>query len=134
MRNLLFASLFLLSLSPAGAATLTIRVEGVQPDSNMVYAGVCDTAFEEALCPYKGRARARRGTVELRIRGVRPGPYAIAVFHDLNGNGRLDRNVIGLPGEPYGFSNDVGRRGPPLFSAARVVVREPDTTVVIPVR
>jgi uncharacterized protein (DUF2141 family) len=31
---------------------------------------------------------------------VKPGAYSIAVFHDRNGNGKLDRSFIGLPGEP----------------------------------
>jgi uncharacterized protein (DUF2141 family) len=65
---------------------------------------------------------------------VKPVAYSIAVFHDTSGNGKLDRSFIGLPNEPYGFSNDVGRRGPPDFEAARIVVREPLTTVVIPIR
>jgi uncharacterized protein (DUF2141 family) len=134
MSRIGLAAAFLLSISPACAATLTIRAEGVRPDQNMVYAGVCDTSFEEAACPYKDRAQAKVGTVELRIRNVKPGSYAIAVFHDVNGNGKLDRSFIGLPNEPYGFSNDVGRRGPPNFDAARIVVREPATTIVIPIR
>ncbi|MEE1610647.1 DUF2141 domain-containing protein [Microvirga sp. CF3016] len=134
MRHVGLTAALFLSVSSAHAATLTIRAEGVQPDQNMVYAGICDTSFEEITCPYKDRGQARSGTVELRIRNVKPGSYAIAVFHDINGNGRLDRSFIGLPNEPYGFSNDVGRRGPPSFEAARIVVKEPATTVVIPIR
>ncbi len=34
------------------------------------------------------------------------GDYAVAVFHDLNGNGKLDKNFIGYPIEPFGFSNN----------------------------
>jgi uncharacterized protein (DUF2141 family) len=120
--------------SSAQSATLTIRAEGVGSPQGMVYAGICDTSFEEATCPYKDRGAAKAGTVELRLRNVKPGSYAIAVFHDTNGNGKLDRNFIGLPSEPYGFSNDVGRRGAPDFDAARIVVREPSTTIVIPIR
>ena len=134
MRRVGLTAALLLSVSSAHAATLTIRAEGVKPDRNMVYAGICDTSFEEATCPYKDRGQATAGTVELRLRNVKPGSYSIAVFHDVNGNGKLDRSFIGLPNEPYGFSNDVGRRGPPNFEAARIVVREPATTVVIPIR
>ena len=128
------AVVLFLSVSSTQAATLTIRAQGVQADRNMVYAGICDTSFDEATCPYKDRGQATAGTVELRIRNVKPGTYAIAVFHDVNGNGKLDRSFIGLPNEPYGFSNDVGRRGPPNFEAARILVKEPTTTVVIPIR
>ena len=39
--------------------------------------------------------------------------YAIAVYHDLNKNGRLDKNFLGIPIEKYGFSN--GARA--MFSA-----------------
>lgn len=127
------SGLLLIASSPQ-AATLTIRAEGVGSAQGMVYAGICDTSFEEASCPYRDRGAARAGTVELRVRNVKPGSYSIAVFHDTNGNGKLDRNFIGLPREPYGFSNDVGRRGPPNFDAARIVVREPSTTVVVPIR
>jgi uncharacterized protein (DUF2141 family) len=42
-----------------------------------------------------------------------PGQYAIILFHDENGNGKLDRNALGVPTEPYGFSNNVrGFLGP----------------------
>jgi uncharacterized protein (DUF2141 family) len=134
MRRAGLIGLFVLAISSAQAATLTIRAEGVQSAQNMVYAGICDRSFEEATCPYKDRGSAKAGVVELRVRNVKPGSYAIAVFHDVNGNGQLDRNFIGLPNEPYGFSNDVGRRGPPNFGAAVIVVKEPSTTVVIPIR
>jgi uncharacterized protein (DUF2141 family) len=134
MRPVGLAVVLSLSVSSTQAATLTIRAQGVQADRNMVYAGICDTSFDEATCPYSDRGQATAGTVELRIRNVKPGTYAIAVFHDVNGNGKLDRSFIGLPNEPYGFSNDVGRRGPPNFEAARILVKEPTTTVVIPIR
>lgn len=117
----------------ASAATLVIQVRGVQSDQGAIYAGVCATGFGEGDCPYKGREAAAVGTVELRIQGVEPGDYAIAVFQDLNGNGRIDRPFF-IPTEPYGFSNDTGRIGPPRFEAAKVSVREPTTTVVIPLR
>jgi uncharacterized protein (DUF2141 family) len=43
--------------------------------------------------------------------------YAFAVFQDLNENGKLDKNWVGIPIEPYGFSNDpVIRFGPPSFN------------------
>ncbi|RPE08318.1 DUF2141 domain-containing protein [Chitinophaga lutea] len=35
------------------------------------------------------------------------GKYAISVFLDENGNGELDTNLVGIPREKYGFSNNV---------------------------
>lgn len=37
---------------------------------------------------------------------VEPGTYALAVYHDLNNNNRLDKNLLGYPREPFGFSNN----------------------------
>jgi uncharacterized protein (DUF2141 family) len=44
---------------------------------------------------------------------IEPGRYALAVYHDLNENNMLDKNFVGIPKEPYGFSNDFR----PRFSA-----------------
>lgn len=38
--------------------------------------------------------------------GLKPGTYAIAVVHDENGNGKLDKNLVGIPTEGYGVSNN----------------------------
>lgn len=43
-----------------------------------------------------------------RICLVLPGPnrYAVAVYHDRNGNGRIDRNFLGVPTEGGGLSGN----------------------------
>ena len=52
--------------------------------------------------------------------GVAPGDYAVSEFHDENGNGKLDRNFIGMPKEGVGASNDAtGHMGPPKYDDAR---------------
>ncbi len=131
----LIALLALAALPAAAqAATLVIRAEGIATADGMVYAGICDRSFDEATCPYRARAQARAGTVELRVRNVKPGAYAIAVFHDRNGNGKLDRSLIGLPSEPYGFSNNVGRVGLPDFQAALITVGAATSAITVPVR
>ena len=38
------------------------------------------------------------------------GEYAIVAFHDLDGDEDFDRNLIGIPAEPYGFSNGAAPR------------------------
>jgi uncharacterized protein (DUF2141 family) len=68
----------------------------------------------------------------LRFEGMKPGTYALAIFHDENGNKKLD-TFLGIPREGFGFSrNPVIRFGPPSFGQtgfevadgiARVTVR-----------
>lgn len=43
------------------------------------------------------------------------GEYAVSTYQDINSNGKLDRNFIGKPKEPYGFSNNVKPFGPPSY-------------------
>lgn len=59
------------------------------------------------------------GVVKLRLSGLPDGPVAISVFQDLNGNGKLDSNMMGMPTEPYAFSRQAqGNFGPPSFDQA----------------
>lgn len=57
--------------------------------------------------------------LEFAFAGVRPGRYAIALLHDENGNGKIDRALLFMPREGFGFSRDAPvRMGPPKFGAA----------------
>lgn len=50
-----------------------------------------------------------------------PKSLAISAYHDQNDNGQLDKSLIGMPTEPYGFSNNPKRGyGPPTFEQAVV--------------
>jgi uncharacterized protein (DUF2141 family) len=54
------------------------------------------------------RVKARKGSVRTCIYLPKPGAYVIAVYHDENGNKRLDRSTFGPPTEAYGFTNNPG--------------------------
>lgn len=56
--------------------------------------------------------------------GVAPGTYAVALFHDENGDGKLDTNFLGLPREGVGVSNNKFRSfGPPTWEDAKFALR-----------
>ena len=53
---------------------------------------------------------------------VPSGTYAIALIHDENGNGKLDKRLI-MPAEGFGFSRNAPVRfGPPSFASAAFAV------------
>jgi len=59
------------------------------------------------------------------------GTYAIAIYHDLDKNRELNKNWIGIPKEPFGFSNDAkGKMGPPSFEDSTFELKE-DMEMVI---
>ncbi len=57
------------------------------------------------------------------VTNLPPGEYAIALLHDANDNGKMDKNGIGMPKEGFGFSNDaMGTFGPPSFKKSKFKV------------
>lgn len=63
------------------------------------------------------------GRASLVVEAVEPGTWAFGAFHDENGNGRIDKNLLGIPKEGLGVSRDAkGRFGPPSFEDARLEV------------
>jgi uncharacterized protein (DUF2141 family) len=56
------------------------------------------------------------------------GEHAITLFVDFNGNKKIDKNFLGIPKEPYGFSNNViGNMSAPTFDQAKFVISGPTT-------
>jgi uncharacterized protein (DUF2141 family) len=69
------------------------------------------------------RVPAQSPTLRACVHLPTPGSYAVAVYHDTNGNRRFDRTGIGLPAEDYGFSNDPAvLLGLPSFRSTRFTI------------
>jgi len=65
---------------------------------------------------------AGAGTVQVEV-ALPAGKYAVAVFHDEDGDGKLRKNFLGVPTEGTGFSNNPATRfGPPKFKDCLVPV------------
>jgi uncharacterized protein (DUF2141 family) len=47
---------------------------------------------------------------------------ALMMFQDINDNGKMDSNVLGIPSEPWGSSGKPSNFGPPNWAAAAVAV------------
>ena len=106
----------------AHAADLTITVKGVRSADGAVFLALYDSDKSFMKVPQAKTTRrlnASKGDLEIVIHDLPAGKYAIACYHDENGNGKLDTNALGIPEEGYGFSNDArGTSGPPTFSEA----------------
>jgi uncharacterized protein (DUF2141 family) len=77
------------------------------------------------VAPSGGLARTSFDALECR-------DYAVSVVHDENGNGTLDRGLLGMPKEGTGASRNAKRLlGPPRFDDARVPVRSGRTRVLL---
>jgi uncharacterized protein (DUF2141 family) len=62
----------------------------------------------------------QQNQVSLRFDNLPFGTYAVACLHDENGNGKMDTNLVGIPKEGYGASNNaVNKFSAPKFEAAK---------------
>lgn len=63
--------------------------------------------------------------IQIEIPNVAYGTYALAIYHDVNNNGELDKNFMGIPSEPYSFSNNpkIKWRGP-TYEGAKFTFQE----------
>lgn len=79
------------------------------------------------------RVPAARGAVCVPIDA--PGAYAATVYHDEDGDGRFDRNPLGLPTEGFGVSNNPSfTLAMPRLEQARFRAGEGETVIHIRVR
>ncbi|HRJ30144.1 MAG TPA: DUF2141 domain-containing protein [Cyclobacteriaceae bacterium] len=113
--------------------TLKISVQKVQPGQGHVRVCLFDNEKD-----FLNRARqcidveaTGETSVQTTFQQVENGTYAVVVYQDMNSNGKLDRNWMGLPAEPYGFSNNPSTLfGPPSFSKASFQLTK-STSIII---
>jgi uncharacterized protein (DUF2141 family) len=61
--------------------------------------------------------------MRITFKNLPPKTYAVAVFLDQNEDSKLNRNVLGIPTEKFGFSsNPIIKSGPPKFSESAILV------------
>jgi uncharacterized protein (DUF2141 family) len=71
-------------------------------------------------------------TAEVTFPNVPRGPAAVTVLHDENMNEKLDTNILGIPREGYGASNNPKKRyRAPTFAEAQFVVSQATQTIHI---
>lgn len=125
------------ALSSAPDAMILVRFEGLEPK------GQVQVALFASGAAWKTRDQALRSTTlvlsgpwaEARFGGLPPGEYAVMAYHDKNANEQLDTLPIGLPVEPYGFSNNARATfGPPPWRAARFTAGSDQTVQQIRLR
>lgn len=118
------------------ANAIRVIVTNVRKSKGMITVDLHGDKPEEFLKKKKKllriRVPARKGRVEMCLPAPGPGVFAIALYHDVNGNKKFDKNFLGLPAEPYGVSNNptIGL-GAPKHKQARFTVGPNGTTVEI---
>ncbi len=115
-------SFFLFLLFPVGLLaqnSLSVEVLGVKNSEGKISVAIYDSSdtflkFDKVF--KTDSTKAKSGSTKIFIGDLPEGNYALAIFHDENGNDELDTNWLGIPKEAVGFSNAKMKTfGPPSF-------------------
>ena len=129
--GLIFAALLMLAPVTAGArsedGSLTVSFEGVSKREGVVLLALFDSkaAYDANTGPVRTlNLPAAGGDFAVTLAGLPPGVYAVKSFHDRDANGKMNFNPLGMPLEPYGFSNNARAPfGPPSWRRAAFEIR-----------
>ena len=116
--------IFVLAASEEGGQ-LTVDVGPLRSAGGVVHCNLWKTGdgfpseYKKAAVTVDA-AGIKDGKAQCIFTGVAAGSYAVSVFHDENGDGKLETGVFGIPKEPVGVSNNAtGTFGPPKFEDAK---------------
>lgn len=129
-----FWLLFVGFTSIPGSGELKVKVSNIDPIEGDIYVAVYNSEesyMDIDLTAFQQIVPVEADIEEIIFEDVPDGEYAVTVFQDLNNNGKLDTKLIGIPKEPYGFSNNArGTMGPPKYDTAKFNVNG-DTEIEI---
>jgi uncharacterized protein (DUF2141 family) len=129
-----FISTVVFSSNSSNNHQLTIEIKGIKKATGQIMLSLCDS--EEQFMG-KSHILAKKFIVEQEgsmtiTLPVSPGSYALSIYHDINADSKLNMTFLGIPKEPYGFSNDArGIFGPPKFQDAQFSLEEDQQKIVI---
>jgi uncharacterized protein (DUF2141 family) len=126
------------AMAQDGAASLSLGFTGIETQEGAVMGVLFDS--EEA---YNGKAapvrqiyvEADKAKVSTQLAGLKPGRYAIKLFHDIDGDHKMGFNPFGMPTEPFAFSNNaVGNMGPAKWADASFEIKAGNNTHSIEIK
>ena len=135
MKRSLALALALALPSPALAGDLHVRFANVTDDTGHMMVAVCTEETYPELnaggCAPAARAPVAEDMV-VTFEALPPGAYGISVYHDVDDDGQLKSNFLGIPREPLGASNDArGNMGPPSFEDMSFEIGDDDLELLI---
>jgi uncharacterized protein (DUF2141 family) len=133
--SIILVSLLSLINITARAAELTIKVEGDSTDGNIgcaLFSNPKGFPMDAAGAIQKFSPNTPTGS-EFIFSNLKSGKYAVSVMNDQNGNKILDKNLLGIPKEEWGVSNNIRPtlRAPKFEEAVFEIDEKSDLTLKI---
>jgi uncharacterized protein (DUF2141 family) len=107
------------SVSP-DQRTLIVVISNIKNERGYIHVALYNNKEIFLKKHWRGETvNAAKGHVKVTFTDLPEGEYAIGIIHDENKNEKLDKNLLGIPIEGYGFSNNAsGFLGSPKFEQA----------------
>lgn len=110
--------------------TLEIKMEGLIPEKGTIRIGLYNSAaaFADEANPNHAQVVTvgKNATQIIKFEGLPEGKYLVAAYQDVNGNKKIDKNILGIPTEAYAFSNNVFPKWKsPTFDEAAIKLEKP---------
>ena len=123
------------SLQDKNTITLNIDIEVTKYNKGQIAIALFNNSDDFLKTPIRSDAIAvKENKVTVVFTEIPKGTYSFSYYHDVNFNNELDTNFMGIPKEPYGFSNDQkGSFGPPSFEEAKITLNK-DTTLQLTIK
>ncbi len=104
--------------------TIQVTIHSLRNNTGLVYLSLYRSPDGFPSDPAKAvqsrQGRCKDNKLVFVLENIPPGSYAIAVIHDENEDGKMNTNLLGIPKEGYGASNDAKATfGPPSFTDAK---------------
>jgi len=104
--------------------TLTVNITGINNTKGNVYAYLYTSEegfpIEISKANSNKKAEVNSNNVTVFFKNLKPGTYAVSVYQDIDANGKINKNFLGIPKEPVGVSNNAeGVMGPPKYEDAK---------------
>jgi uncharacterized protein (DUF2141 family) len=132
MLSLLFTTL--LPAQSPNSATLTVRILNARNPNGVVRIALFQSAdgfpgdASKAVRTQPVKIDPQTLTAQAVFSRIPQGTYAVMVFHDENGNGKLDKNMVGIPKEGYAASNNPAKKmRAPTFDEAKLSLNSDQT-------
>ena len=107
---------------------LTIKIENIEVLEGDIRIGVFNTSenfLKQGFTFKKYKIAVKNTTESILIDDLPKGDYAFILYHDKNTDGKMNRNLLGIPKEPFGFSNNVKPKfAKPTFEDCKFLLAE----------
>ena len=122
---------------PSRAGELTVTLHDVRAQGGHLNIALVASAeaWDGKATPVQAQQAPPRGErAVFHFRDLAPGRYAVMVRHDENDNGKLDTNLVGMPVEGYGFSNNPRVLRKPTWDEAAFDLGAADAAIDVTLR